>query len=207
MKFSLILSIALLTLAVPALGQGTAAFYLRVAPASPSSGNGSQFGVGFDMYSPLDRGERFALDVDASIVREAKLYVGDGWTLRGQAEGLVRVAGPLLVGGGISLGRHSNSQYVKGQWQPMLSVHYRPSMAMDFYGSYLFSGRGQNNENNLTSIRGGYRGVFPLAQGSKWGAFMQGEYSRFWFDQPGQGRLSSQSLTWGVGVARIYKEK
>ena len=204
MKFAVLL---LLLMAVPALGQGTASVYARVAPASPSSGNGSQWGVGFDLYSPLDRGERFAFDVDASIVTERKLYVGDGWTMRGQAEGLVRVAGPLLIGGGVSLGRHSNSQYVKGQFQPMVSVHYRPNMALDLYGSYLFSGRGQNNENHLTSIRAGYRGVFPVANGSKWGTFIQGEYSRFWFDQPGQGRLSSQSLVWGVGVARIFKER
>ena len=204
MKFAALL---LLFLAVPALGQGTASVYMRVAPASPSSGNGGQWGVGFDLYSPLTRDERLVLDVDASIVTERKLYVGDGWTMRGQAEGLVRVAGPLFVGGGISLGRHSNSQYVKGQFQPMVSVHFRPSMAFDLYGTYLFSGRGQNNENNLTSARVGYRGVFPLSDGSRWGAFTQAEYSRFWFDQPGQGRLSSQSFVWGVGVARIFKER
>lgn len=203
-KFSL-LSVALAALlSTTGAGQSTASVYFRIAPASPSSGNGMQTGVGFDLYSPLDRGERFALDVDASIVREAKLYIGNGWTMRGQAEGLVRISGPLLVGGGISIGRHSNSNYTKTQYQPMLSFHYRPSMAMDFYGTYLFRGFGLNNENNLTSIRGGYRGVFPVSPGSKLGVFMQGEYSRFWFDQPGQGRLSSQSITWGVGLSRIY---
>lgn len=200
--------IALLLLTASVAAQDTASVYLRMAPASPSSGNGMQTGVGFDIYSSL--GSRFALDADVSVVREAKLYIGDGWTFRSQAEGLVRVAGPILVGGGISLGRHSNSDYVKGQWQPMVSAHYRPNMMVDFYGSYLFSGRGHNNENRLTSARAGYRGVFPLAQGSKWGAFMQGEFSRFWFDQPINGqvqRLSSQSFVWGVGVARIYGEK
>lgn len=201
-------SLLLLLLAAPAAAQSTAAVYLRTGPPSPSSGNGAQFGVGFDTYSQLH--DRFAIDVDVSVVKETKLYVGDGWTLRGQAEGLVRVAGPILVGGGISLGRHSNSEYVKGQWQPMVSVHYRPSMMLDFYGSYLFSGKGQNNENRLTSIRAGYRGVWRLAPQSKWGAFMQGEFSKFWFDQPINGqvqRLSSQGFFWGVGVARIYGEK
>lgn len=197
-----ILFLLILTASVAA--QDTAAVYLRVAPASPSSGNGSQFGVGFDIYSSL--GNRFALDADVSVVREAKLYVQDGWTFRSQAEGLVRVAGPFLIGGGGSFGRHSNSQYVKGQFQPMASVHYRPNMNVDLYATYLFRGSGQNNENNLTSIRGGYRGVWALAEGSKWGAFMQGEFSRFWFDQPGQGRLASQSFTWGVGVARIREK-
>ena len=196
--------ILLLLLAAPAAAQSTAAVYLRTGPPSPSSGNGAQFGVGFDTYSQLH--DRFALDVDVSVVKETKLYVGDGWTLRGQAEGLVRVAGPFLVGGGGSFGRHSNSQYVKGQFQPMASVHYRPNMNVDLYATYLFRGSGQNNENNLTSIRGGYRGVWALAEGSKWGAFMQGEFSRFWFDQPGQGRLASQSFTWGVGVARIREK-
>lgn len=200
--------LVLLLLAAPVAAQSTASVYLRMAPASPSSGNGMQFGVGFDNYSELH--DRFAIDVDVSVVKEAKLYVQDGWTFRAQGEGLVRVAGPFLVGGGLSFGRHSNSQYVKGQFQPMISAHYRPNMMVDLYGSYLFPGSGQNNTNHLTSIRAGYRGVWKLAPDSKWGAFMQGEYSRFWFDQPINGqvqRLASQSFVWGVGVARIYGEK
>lgn len=196
--------IALLLLTASVAAQDTASVYLRMAPASPSSGNGSQFGVGFDIYSSL--GNRFAFDGDVSVVKEAKLYVGDGWTFRSQGELLYRVSGPFLIGGGGSFGRHSNSQYVKGQFQPMASVHFRPNMNVDVYATYLFRGTGQNNENNLTSIRGGYRGVWALAEGSKWGAFMQGEFSKFWFDQPGQGRLSSQSFTWGVGVARIREK-
>lgn len=183
-------------------GQDHASVYFRLAPASPSSGNGMQTGVGFDIYSSL--GNRFALDADVSVVREAKLYVQDGWTFRSQGELLFRVSGPFLIGGGGSFGRHSNSQYVKGQFQPMASVHFRPNMNVDLYATYLFRGTGQNNENNLTSIRGGYRGVFPVAPGSRLGVFMQAEYSRFWFDQPGQGRLASQSITWGVGMSRIY---
>lgn len=199
------ITLLLILLAIPAFGQDTLSVAARIAPASESSGNGGQWGVLVDAYKSL--GNRLAVDAEASVVKETKLYVGDGWTFRSQGELLVRVAGPFMVGGGGSYGRHSNSQYVKGQFQPMASVHFRPNMSVDLYGTYLFRGSGQNNENNLTSIRGGYRGVWALAEGSKWGAFMQGEYSKFWFDQPGQGRLSSQSFTWGVGIARIYGEK
>lgn len=198
-----IILLILLTASIAA--QDTASVYIRMAPASPSSGNGSQWGGGFDIYSSL--GNRFAFDADVSAVKEAKLYVGDGWTFRSQGELLYRVSGPFLVGGGGSYGRHSNSDYVKGQFQPMASFHYRPNMAIDFYGTYLFRGSGQNNENAATAIRAGYRGVYRLAPASKWGTFMQGEYTKFWFDQPGQGRLSSQSFTWGVGIARITEKK
>lgn len=90
--------ILLTLLTITATAQDTASVYLRMAPASPSSGNGSQFGVGFDIYSSL--GNRFALDADVSVVREAKLYVQDGWTFRSQGELLFRVAGPFLIGGG-----------------------------------------------------------------------------------------------------------
>lgn len=201
MKYILYLLILTATIAA----QDTASVYLRMAPQSSSSGNGSQWGIGFDIYSSL--GSHFVLDGDVSIVREPKLYVGDGWTFRSQGELLTRLPGSFLIGGGISAGRHSNSQYTKTQYQPMASVHYRPSMAVDVYGTYLFNGVGLNNENRLTSVRGGYRGVFPLSDNSHYGAFLQAEFSRFWFDQPGQGRLASQSFTWGIGVARILGEK
>lgn len=188
--------------------QSTASLYFRAAPASSSAGNGAQIGAGVDVYSQLH--DRIAIDIDLNAVRETKLYVGDGWAFRAQAEGLARIAGPWWAGGGFAFGRHANSQYTKSQWQPMASLHFRPHMGIDLYGSYLFPGTGMNNDNRLTTLRAGYRGVWRIDPASKWGIFLQSEFSRSWFDQPINNqvrRLASNGLVFGIGAARIYGDK
>jgi len=111
-------------LTVSTQAQSVYSAYWRVAPSSASSGNGVQLGGGGDIL--YDSGS-LLLDVDVSYVREAKLYVGDGSSFRSQGEALVRIGKGVYAGGGMAAGVHVNSQYTKAQYQPLASVHYRPS--------------------------------------------------------------------------------
>ena len=176
--------------------QDTFSIYSRLAPPSPSSGNGGQAGIGVDgVWMPV---KNVMLDVDTSVVREAKTYVGNGWTWRGQAEGLIGHKA-FWFGGGMSAGRHANSQYVKHQYQPMLSAHYRPRLEVDVYGTYLL--RASGNENGVQGYRLGYRGVFPTSR--RLGIFIQSEYTRFKFKTAFLEERSGNVWTVGFGFSRI----
>ena len=172
--------------------------YSRLALPSPSSGNGGQLGIGFD--GVVQPSKHFMFDVDASVVREPKSYVGDGWSIRAQGEGLIGVRW-FWFGGGLTAARHSNSQYTKNQYQPITSVHERPNPLVDVYGSYLFPASG--NDNNVKGYRVGYRGSF--AQLGKWGAFVQVEYTRFGFTTAFNERLGANSFVTGIGISRNVK--
>lgn len=180
----------------PCVAQDTLSVYARLAPAAPSSGNGYQIGVGVDgVVHPTSY---LMFDVDTSVVKESKSYVGNGWTWRGQAETLVG-AKSFWFGGGILGSRHSNSQYTKWQYQPIASVHYRPRMEMDLYASYLF--RAYGNDNQVQGYRLGYRGIVPVS--GRLGLFAQGEYTRFRFlDSFGQKHASGGWVS-SIGVSRI----
>lgn len=196
MQLKAILVAAFLSLTCSA--QDVYSVYSRLAPASPSSGNGAQVGIGFDAV--VQPGKHFMFDVDVSAVREAKAYVGDGWSIRAQGEGLIG-ARWFWFGGGLATARHSNSQYTKSQYQPIVSVHYRPNPLVDVYGSYLFPASG--NDNNVKGYRVGYRGAF--AQPGKWGAFVQVEYTRFGFTTAFNERLKAGSFVTGIGISRNVK--
>ena len=196
MQLRVALLLAVLALTCPA--QDVYSIYSRLAPSSPSSGNGAQAGIGFDAV--VQPGKHFMLDTDVSAVREAKSYVGDGWSIRGQGEGLIGVRW-FWFGGGMSAARHSNSQYTKVQYQPLASAHYRPSPLVDLYGTYLFPAFG--NENNVTGYRVGYRG--SLAQPGKWGLFAQVEYTRFSFTTAFNEKMSANSFITGIGISRNVK--
>lgn len=179
--------------------QSTYSVYWRVAPSSPSSGNGAQLGVGTDIL--YDSGS-LLFDVDASLVSEPKLYVGNGTSFRSQAEVLAKITKKVYAGGGLAAGVHWNSQYTKAQYQPMASIHYRPSLEMDFYGTILFPAWG--NDNNVVGYRGGYRAIIPTSPDKKWGIFAQIEYTHFSFTSGGN-RYQSGSAMFGVGLSKIQK--
>lgn len=190
-----LLFIAIVLLTATANAQSVYSGYFRVAPSSPSSGNGVQVGGGVDIV--YDSGS-WLLDVDASYVREAKLYVGDGQSLRTQGEALVRFGKGIYAGGGIAAGRHTNSDYAKNQFLPMVSFHYRPSMMYDAYFTYLFPAEG--NVDKVIGYRGGYRATIPTSR--RWGLFSQIEYTHFAFTSAGM-RYNSGSVMFGVGVSNI----
>ena len=180
----------------PCAAQDVISVYSRLAPAAPSGGNGSQAGIGVDgVVTPA---KYLMFDVDTSVVREAKTYIGNGWTWRGQAEGLVGTA-PLWFGGGILAARHSNTQYTKWQYQPIVSAHYRPRPEVDAYITYLL--RASGNTNGVYGYRVGYRGVFPTSP--KVGIFIQGEFTRFRFTDSWGNPYASNVWVSGFGISRI----
>jgi hypothetical protein len=191
------LLVAILSISTQA--QSVYSAYWRMAPASPGSGNGVQIGGGADIL--YDSGS-LLLDVDASYVREAKLYVGDGSTFRSQGEALLRIGKGIYAGGGMAAGVHRNSQYTKAQYQPMASVHYRPSMSVDLYGTVLF--RAFGNPDNVVGYRGGYRATIPASQDKRWGIFTQIEYTHFAFTS-GNRRYQAGSAMIALGLSRIGK--
>lgn len=184
-----------------AFSQDVFSVYSRLAPPSPSSGNGSQAGIGVD--GVIRAGRYVMLDVDASVVKEPKTYVGNGWTVRAQAEALAG-AGGVFVGGGVTTARHSNSQYTKNQYQPMMSVHYRPNLLLDLYGSYLFPATG--NENDVRGWRVGYRGVFRGSPKSRFGLFTQVEFTQFGFTTAFGDRRTASGIVAGIGLSRIVEK-
>lgn len=186
-----------LLLSTVAQAQSTYSAYFRVAPSAPSSGNGVQIGGGADI---LYNGGSWLFDADASYVREAKLYVGDGASLRTQAEVLARLGKGIYAGGGLAAGRHVNSDYSKNQFSPMVSLHYRPAMTADLYFTYLLPAFG--NQDRVVGCRGGYRATIPTL--GNWGLFSQIEYTQFAFTSGG-GRYNSGSAMFGVGISRIQK--
>lgn len=188
-------------LTMAAFGQDTTSIYSRLAPPSPSSGNESQIGIGYDGLYTLKG--RIFFDVDASAVREPKAYVGDGWSVRSQVEAGFRAKSGFMIGGGITTARHSNSQYTKSQYQPIVTAHYRPFLPLDVYLSYLFSGSG--NDNDVQGYRIGYRGTFQTSNNPHWGAFVQVEYTRFKFTTSFRERITSNVTTLGFGVSRIHR--
>lgn len=188
-------------LAVTCSAQDVFSVYSRLAPPSPSSGNGSQAGIGVD--GVIQAGKYVMLDVDASVVKEPKTYIGNGWTVRAQAEALVG-AGGVFVGGGVTTARHSNSQYTKNQYQPMMSVHYRPNLLLDLYGSYLFPATG--NENDVRGWRVGYRGVFRGSPKSRFGLFTQVEFTQFGFTTAFGDRRTASGIVAGIGLSRIVEK-
>lgn len=189
------LLVAILTISTQA--QSVYSAYWRVAPSSASSGNGVQLGAGGDIL--YDSGS-LLLDVDASYVKEAKLYVGDGSSFRSQGEALVRLGKGVYAGGGMAAGVHRNSEYTKAQYQPLASVHYRPSMLFDVYGTALFPAFG--NPDRVVGYRGGYRSTIPTSKDKRWGLFAQIEYTHFSFTSGGR-RYQSGSAMFGVGISRI----
>jgi hypothetical protein len=186
-------------LTVSTQAQSVYSAYWRVAPSSASSGNGVQLGAGGDIL--YDSGS-LLLDVDVSYVREAKLYVGDGSSFRSQGEALVRLGKGVYAGGGMAAGVHVNSQYTKAQYQPLASVHYRPSMMFDLYATMLFPAFG--NPDRVVGYRGGYRSTIPTSKDKRWGLFAQIEYTHFAFTSGGR-RYQSGSAMFGVGISRIGK--
>ena len=190
-----------LFLATTCSAQDVFSVYARLAPPSPSSGNGGQAGIGFDGIVQVNK--HALLDLDASVVKEPKSYVGNGWSVRAQAEGLIGGSG-VFVGGGITSARHSNSQYVKSQYQPLLSTHYRPRPFLDLYGSYLFPASG--NDNNVQGWRGGYRGTFQSVPKSKYGMFVQVEFTQFRFTTAFGDRRKASGLMLGIGLSRIVEK-
>jgi len=182
-----------------AQAQSVYSAYWRVAPSSASSGNGVQLGGGGDIL--YDSGS-LLLDVDVSYVKEAKLYVEDGSSDRSQGEALVRLGKGVYAGGGMAAGVHVNSQYTKAQYQPMASVHYRPSMMFDLYATMLFPAFG--NPDRVVGYRGGYRSTIPTSKDNRWGLFAQIEYTHFAFTSGGR-RYQSGSAMFGVGISRIGK--
>ena len=189
---SLLLALVLTT---TAQAQSIYSAYFRVAPSAPSSGNGVQIGGGADI---LYNGGSWLFDADASYVREAKLYVGDGASLRTQAEVLARLGKGIYAGGGLAAGRHTNSDYTKNQFSPMASIHYRPAMTTDLYFTYLLPAFG--NQDRVVGYRGGYRATIPTTK--RWGLFSQIEYTHFAFTSGGN-RYTSGSAMFGVGLSRI----
>lgn len=183
-----------------ATGQDVYSVYSRLAPASPTSGNDAQIGIGGDIV--IQKGRVF-FDVDASFVREPKGYVGDGWTVRSQAEANVRVLPAIWIGGGWSASRHWNSSYAKSQYQPMITAHFRPSMSADFYLTALPPATG--NDNDIRGYRLGYRGTLPISADKKWGMFTQVEYTSFTFRDFYQVKHGASSMTIGIGLSRIVK--
>lgn len=201
MGVQLKLLLACLFLTSTALGQDVFSIYSRLAPPSPSSGNGGQVGLGID--GVIHAGQYVMFDVDASVVKEAKSYVGNGWTMRGQGEALVG-AGDWWVGGGLTSGRHSNSQYIKHQYQPIASIHYRPHLLLDMYGTYLFPAGG--NDNHLSGWRAGYRGVLRAAPKSNYGMFVQVEFTQYKFTTAFGERRAASFVTTGLGLSRIVEK-
>lgn len=189
-----------LLLSVPCSAQDVYSLYSRLAPPSPANGNGAQVGIGFDFTS--QPAQHLMFDVDLSVVREPKNYVGDGWTLRAQGEGLFG-AGAWWFGGGLISGRHSNSQYTKHQYQPVASIHFRPHLAGDIYAGYLFPGSG--NGNAVSGYRFGYRGILRHERVSRYGFFVQVEYTRFGFRTEDGARRTGGVLTTGLGLSRIVE--
>lgn len=196
LTFSLIL---MATMAGSVMGQDVYSIYSRLAPASPSSGNEAQIGVGVDAI--VNAGPRIFFDVDVSAVREPKGYIGNGWTVRSQAEANVRILGKVWIGGGWSASRHSNSSYAKAQYQPLVTARYRPSTMADIYVTGLLPASG--NDNRIRGYRLGYRGSFPISLDGKWGMFSQVEYNDFWFDDFFRKTHRAKSVTVGIGLSRI----
>lgn len=183
-----------------AAGQDVYSVYSRLAPASPTSGNDAQIGIGSDVVAQKGR---ILFDVDASFVREPKGYVGDGWTVRSQAEANVRILPAIWVGGGWSASHHWNSSYAKSQYQPMVTVHFRPSMSADFYITALPTATG--NDNDVRGYRVGYRGTLPTSVNKRWGLFTQVEYTSFKFRDSYLINRNATSVTVGIGMSRIVK--
>lgn len=182
-----------------ATGQDVFSIYSRMSPPSPASGNGAQVGIGFDGVMGI--GSSIFFDVDASAVREPKGYVGDGWTLRSQAEVNVRILPAIWIGGGWSASRHSNSSYAKAQYQPLISAHYRPSPVADIYVTGLLPANG--NQNQVRGYRIGYRGSLLMSVHKRWGMFSQVEYNDFWFQDAFLLNHRAQSVTVGLGLSYI----
>lgn len=185
-------------------GSGSAqdvySLYSRLAPSSAANGNGAQLGIGFDSTNQAT--SHLMFDVDMSLVREPKSYVGDGWTIRAQGEGLIGI-GDWWIGGGLVSGRHSNSQYIKYQYQPLGSIHFRPNLKADVYASLLFPGSG--NGNAVRGYRFGYRGILRGEKSSRYGLFVQVEYTRFGFRTEFGERRTAGVWTTGLGLSRIVE--
>lgn len=201
MGMQLRIYVLLAILSGPCAAQDVFSIYSRLAPPSPSSGNGGQVGLGVD--GVVHTGQHLMFDVDVSAVKEAKSYVGDGWTIRGQAEVLAG-AGAWWIGGGMTSGYHSNSQYSKGQYQPIVSVHYRPHLLLDLYGTYLFPASG--NGNQVKGWRAGYRGVLRAAPGARYGMFVQVEYTQYSFLTAFGDKRAANTITTGLGISRIVEK-
>jgi len=184
-----------------AFSQDVFSIYSRLGPPSPTSGNGAQVGIGVDTV--IHTGQYVMLDIDASLVREPKSYVGNGWTVRGQAEGLVRL-GDWYVGGGMTSGRHMNSAYSKNQFQPLISLHYRPHLLLDMYGVYL--PRAFGNDNGVQGWRAGYRGVLRAAPTSPYGMFVQVEFTQYRFQTAFGDKRSATGIVTGIGLSRIVEK-
>jgi len=184
-----------------ALSQDVFSIYSRLAPPSPTSGNGAQVGIGVDTV--IHTGRYVMFDVDASVVREPKSYVGNGWTIRGQAEALVNL-GNWSIGGGMTAGRHMNSSYVKNQYQPLVTVHYRPHLLLDMYGTYLPKAAG--NDNGVQGWRAGYRGVLRAAPTSPYGMFVQVEFTQYRFQTAFGDKRSATGIVTGLGLSRIVEK-
>jgi hypothetical protein len=113
----------------------------------------------------------------------------------------VRILSSLWLGGGWSASRHSNSLYAKAQYQPLVSIHYRPSPVADLYLTGLLPANG--NDNQVRGYRIGYRGSLPMSTDKRWGMFSQVEYNDFWFSDAFQMNHRAQSVTVGLGFSYI----
>lgn len=174
--------------------------YARTATPANSSGNSAQIGVGMDINQRV--GDKLRLDIDFSAVYEAKTYVGDGFSYRSQGEFGAEVLDNIWVLAGGSASLHTNSQYKKVQYQPMISVHYIPSSVLDIYYTALLPAYGNNND--VKGHRVGYRGYLS-GSGGKYPVFFQTEFNTITFKDAFLNLHRSNYVTFGVGIA--FKSK
>lgn len=169
--------------------------YFRVAPASRNSGNSAQLGAGVDVNSTIDG--RVIVDADISLVYEPKSYVGNGFSFRSQAELGYKFTDKWFLAGGGSVARHTNSQYTKYQYQPMISAHFNPNKALDLYGTALLPAYG--NDNDVKGARIGYRSYLEQPNRNS-SLFVQVEFTRFSFKDYYRNTHYANSIVFGVGI-------
>lgn len=170
--------------------------YVRTATPARSSGNSAQIGAGVDVNQNI--GNSLKLDVDFSAVYEAKTYVGDGFSYRAQAEFGPEVLDNIWILAGGSASLHTNSQYNKVQYQPIISAHYTPSSVLDIYYTALLPAYGNNND--VKGHRAGYRG-YLYGSGGKYPVFFQAEFNTITFKDAFLNLHRSSYITFGVGLA------
>lgn len=188
--------VLLLSLTVVTSAQSYYSPYFRFATPSRSSGNNAQIGVGADLN--INFGENLKLDSDISAVYEPKSYVGNGYSFRVQSEIGLKTISDVWVFGGVSSAVHTNTDYTKKQYQPLLSVHYIPKKEVDVYYTKLFTAYG--NDNKVTGNRIGYRSYISDNDSAN-PLFFQVEVTRIAFLDAFLKRHTATYTTFGVGIS------
>lgn len=190
------LVVLLLVLNTAIMAQSYYSPYFRLSTPSRSSGNNAQIGAGADLN--IDFGKNFRLDSDLSAVYEPKSYVGNGYSFRAQSEIGLKIISDIWVFGGMSSALHTNTQYTKKQYQPLLSAHYIPKEGVDVYYTKLFTAYG--NDNKVTGDRVGYRGYIS-DNNSSTPLFVQIEATRMGFLDAFLRKHTATYTTFGIGVS------